>query len=128
MTKTPNKKDRRVQRTHRALHEAFIGLILERGYDAVSIRDVVERAGVGRSTFYIHFGDLDELLFSHTDGNWLRSFGADREHSGQLFAFTRPFLEHALEYRRLWRALVGRKAGLGFQKQFKQNLAVLIRE
>jgi AcrR family transcriptional regulator len=128
MTKTPNKQDRRVQRTHRLLHDAFISLILERGYDAVSIRDVVQRAGVGRSTFYIHFGDLDELLFNHTDGNWLREFGAHPDHAGAAFAFTRPFLEHALEYRRLWRAMVGKKAGHGFQKRLKQNVLILIRE
>lgn len=45
--------DRRVRKTRRLLHEALVTLILERGWDAVSVRDVCERADVGRSTFYV---------------------------------------------------------------------------
>src|SRR5262245_12636405 len=76
-TRTPNVHDRRVQRTRRLLHEALISLILERGYDAVSVRDVVQRAGVGRSTFYTHFSDLEEVLVGWPAGHrWLREFAA----------------------------------------------------
>jgi AcrR family transcriptional regulator len=126
--KTPNSKDRRVQRTRQLLHQAFVALILERGYDAVTIRDVVERAGVGRSTFYTHFGDLEEVLVSHTDGRFLRAFAVRGRAERQFLGFTRPFLEHAYEYRRLWRALVGKKGGMAIQKRFKQNLVELVRE
>src|SRR5262249_3334455 len=76
--KTPNVNDRRGRMTPRMLHEAFISLILERGYDAVTIRDVVERAGVGRSTFYTHFGELDDVLVAWPPGHgWLRGFAGD---------------------------------------------------
>jgi AcrR family transcriptional regulator len=126
--RTPNINDRRVQRTRKLLHEALISLILERGYDAVTIRDVVQRAGVGRSTFYTHFGDLEELLLSQTDGHWLREFAA-RGHSGRkLLGFTRPFLEHANEQRRVWRALVGKKGGVAIQKRFRESLVQLLRK
>ena len=56
--------DRRVLRTRRQLRTALINLILERGWDAVSVSDVCARADVGRSTFYAHFADKEELLFS----------------------------------------------------------------
>src|SRR5262245_9815545 len=105
-TKTSNFKDRRVQRTHQLLRQAFISLILERGYHAVTIRDVVKRAGVGRSTFYVHFGDLEELMRSHGDGQGLRRFMSPGKKT-EPFAFSRPFLEHADGQRRLWRALIG---------------------
>lgn len=59
--------DRRVQRTRRQLREALITLILERGWDAVSVRDVCEKADVGRSTFYVHFADKENLLLSGFD-------------------------------------------------------------
>lgn len=127
-TKTPNLKDRRVQRTHQLLRQAFISLILERGYHAVTIRAVVERAGVGRSTFYIHFGDLEEVLLSRGDGEWLKRFGALGSKKGQPFAFSRPFLEHAKEQRRLWRALVGNRGGVAVQKHFRQSLIEIVRE
>jgi AcrR family transcriptional regulator len=57
-------KDRRVRRTERALREAFVALVLERGYDKVSVEDITERADVARATFYAHYADKDELLTS----------------------------------------------------------------
>jgi len=58
MTKT----DRRVQRTRELLQKALIELIRERGYDAVTIQDIVDRANVGRTTFYLHYRSKDELF------------------------------------------------------------------
>ena len=54
--------DRRVKRTQRLLAEALIGLTLEKGYDAVSIRDITERADVAYATFFRHYDDKDALL------------------------------------------------------------------
>ncbi|HVJ54602.1 MAG TPA: TetR/AcrR family transcriptional regulator [Aliidongia sp.] len=54
--------DRRVQRTRRALGDAFNALVLAKGYDAVSAADIAARADVGRSTFYEHFQGKDDLL------------------------------------------------------------------
>jgi len=126
-TKIPNRQDARVQRTHHKLREALIALILERGYDNVSIRSVAERAGVGRSTFYVHFGSLEEVLLSRGDSHaWLRHF--ERGRSGELFSFSEPFLEHAFEQRRLWRALVGNKGGSTIQRHFKTSIVVILRE
>jgi len=60
MTKT----DRRVQRTRERLQKALIELISERGYDAITIQDIVDRANVGRTTFYVHYSSKDELFMS----------------------------------------------------------------
>src|SRR5438309_7267491 len=56
--------DRRVARSRRALKEALTDLILERGYEDVTVQDVIDRADVGRSTFYAHFVDKDDLLMA----------------------------------------------------------------
>src|SRR6476619_2813789 len=56
--------DRRVARSRRALKEALTDLILERGYESVTVGDVIDRADVGRSTFYAHFLDKDDLLMA----------------------------------------------------------------
>lgn len=58
MTKT----DRRVQRTRELLQKALIDLISERGYDDITIREIVDRANVGRTTFYQHYRSKDELF------------------------------------------------------------------
>lgn len=54
--------DRRVERTRQQLRQALIDLILERGWDAVKIEDVTERANLGRATFYLHYHDKEALL------------------------------------------------------------------
>lgn len=56
------KVDRRVNRTRRLLREALLSLILEMGYDAVTIEQITNRADLGRTTFYLHYRDKEELL------------------------------------------------------------------
>lgn len=55
--------DRRVRRTHKLLSDALIALSQQRGYDAVTIRDITEYADVSYSTFFRHYTDKDALLF-----------------------------------------------------------------
>lgn len=59
--------DRRVVRTRRALQNALIQLILEQGYDNVTIEEITERADLGRTTFYLHFNDKEDLLMQAID-------------------------------------------------------------
>jgi AcrR family transcriptional regulator len=62
--KTP---DRRVQRTRKQLQDALIALVAEKGYEAVTVQEILDQANVGRSTFYAHFQDKDQLLRSILD-------------------------------------------------------------
>jgi AcrR family transcriptional regulator len=55
-------QDRRVKRTQNLLAKALIALTLEKGYEAVTIRDITERADVGYATFFRHYRDKDALL------------------------------------------------------------------
>jgi len=54
-------KDRRIQKTKSLLHEALGSLIREKPYDAIVVQEILDRANVGRSTFYMHFSDKDDL-------------------------------------------------------------------
>jgi len=56
------KTDRRVERTRELLQKSLTELIAERGYDAITIQDIVDRANVGRTTFYLHYKSKDELF------------------------------------------------------------------
>jgi AcrR family transcriptional regulator len=56
------KPDRRIDRTRQALLIAFRDLLLERGYDRLTVRDVILQANVGRSTFYEHFENIEDLF------------------------------------------------------------------
>lgn len=59
-----SKIDRRVQRTRELLQAALIALIRERGYEAVTIQEIADRASAGRTTFYLHYVDKDDLFMS----------------------------------------------------------------
>lgn len=57
-------QDRRVQRTRMAVFEAFRGLVLTRKYDDIKISEIIDGAGIGRSTFYEHFRNKDDVLLT----------------------------------------------------------------
>jgi AcrR family transcriptional regulator len=54
--------DRRVRKTREALYSAFTALVVERGYERISVQDIIDGADVGRTTFYAHFKTKEELL------------------------------------------------------------------
>jgi AcrR family transcriptional regulator len=56
--------DRKRRRAKDAIRRAALDLFSERGFDAVSVTDIAERAEVGRTTFFRYFGDKQEVLFS----------------------------------------------------------------
>src|SRR5712692_10720924 len=53
--------DRRVPRTKAMLQHALNSLILKKGYEAITIKDICDAANVGRSTFYAHYTSKDDL-------------------------------------------------------------------
>ncbi len=59
--------DRRVRRTRERLGRALVELIVEKPVNAVTVQDVLDRASVGRSTFYLHFRDKNDLLLSQLE-------------------------------------------------------------
>jgi AcrR family transcriptional regulator len=56
------KMDRRVVRSKRMLREALVSLMAEKGYDAVTVLEIAERADLNRATFYLHYSDKEDLL------------------------------------------------------------------
>jgi AcrR family transcriptional regulator len=128
--RAPRITDRRVERTHRSLREALIALILERGFEAISVQDIIDRADVGRSTFYTHFADKEDLLLSGFDDlrRALRHWQTEAAGRPGPLGFVPGLCEHAHEQRRLFRALVGRKSGQVVLSRFRQMLIDLVRE
>ncbi|WP_211370370.1 TetR/AcrR family transcriptional regulator [Nonomuraea turkmeniaca] len=119
--------DRQVQRTRRLIQEALVELVLEKSYDAVTVTDIINRADVGRSTFYTHFTDKQDVLFSNLDElAFLHPVPATP--SGDLFAFSLPMFEHMREQRRLVRALMGRRSSGLVQTRGEHLLAAIVRD
>jgi AcrR family transcriptional regulator len=107
------------------LHEALVTLILERGWDAVSVREVCQKADVGRSTFYVHFADKETLLLSGFDE--LHQVMEQIRSSAEVpFGFLGSLAAHAAENGRIMQALFGRQSGQRVQWRFREVLASLV--
>jgi len=127
--KRPLADDRRVRRTRAALREALVDLIVERGWDGFSVQDLCARADVGRSTFYLHYADKEEVLadgFADL-GKALRA-ELSRAAAPRPLAFSRGLLDHALAHLRVFRALVGRRAAHLVQGKLRAVVMELVRE
>ena len=57
-----SKTDRRVSRTRHALREALLSLMEEQDYNAITVEEITARADLGRTTFYLHYRDKEDLL------------------------------------------------------------------
>ncbi len=122
-------KNLRVKRTHKLLREALIELIEERGFDALTVGEISERAMVSRAAFYRNYQDkydLVEQIFDEAMSNLLDAV-ADirREHPPQVWV---KFFEHIAEYDRLYRALLGRKGSPWFVMRMRASMAELIKK
>jgi AcrR family transcriptional regulator len=96
-------RDKRVQRTRQALLRAFFGLVLERRYDEIKVADILERAGVGRSTFYEHFSSKDGILASSLNGPFEVLAGATRQADNTAQLIT--LLDHFWDNRAMARGI-----------------------
>src|SRR5271155_3133430 len=65
--KLRRKTDRRVLRTRNTLGGALVALMQEKSFNEITVREVLSRAGVGRSTFYAHYRDKDDLFLSDVE-------------------------------------------------------------
>lgn len=126
-------EDRRVQRTRKLLLDALMDLILEKGYEAVTVQDIIDRANVGRSTFYAHFVDKQQLLLSGVEQ--LHAFLAQQQRapltgpgeSGErALGFSLAMFQHARGHHRIFRA-IGKQSGAIVQQHIQRVLADLVR-
>lgn len=120
--------DRRTRKTRDALYSAFISLIVERGYDAISVQDIIDAADVGRTTFYAHFKSKDELLLFgfHRLRDELHSL-LDAADSTASWTFVEPLLQHAKAHRGLYLALLNGGGGRLADREFQSVVEDMVR-
>jgi|SRR5688500_7378301 len=107
LASSKKKTDARVRRTRDALGDALIALMQEKPFDTITVQDVLDRAHVGRSTFYSHYSDKDDLLMSDADEFYERvamGLSAQGDTSERVFP-VREFFSHLAEARRFVNAL-----------------------
>jgi AcrR family transcriptional regulator len=129
------REDRRVRRTRRLLREALLELVAEKGYDRVTVQDVIDRADLSRATFYAHFRDKDDLLLSGLDEleEGLREAMAGFVAEGQAaseraLGSVQALLEHVAAHRWLYRGSVGGRAEALVTRQLRGRLTAVARQ
>jgi AcrR family transcriptional regulator len=126
-------EDRRIHRTRNMILDAFLDLMIQKGYEKITVQNIIDAADVGRSTFYMHFTDKEQLLLSSI--GQLREFLI--EHGQQVsavkaneyqFGFSLAMLKHAQSHQALYKAIVGGKGGSPVYYHMQQMLIGLIRD
>lgn len=125
-------EDRRVRRTRAALRDAFIALVSEKGYEKITVQDILDRADVGRSTFYVHYRDKEALLMALFDNmrDQLERELADIPASDAVdVALPAALLyEHAYRNQRTYRAMCGRAGGALVQRHLRRLIGDILRK
>jgi AcrR family transcriptional regulator len=126
--------DRRVRRTRQLLREALMELTLECGYDRITVQDILDRADVGRSTFYAHYRDKDDLLVSEFEAmhpNWQADPGATgTAPTGpvDLLEPLRMAFRDAGANRRQFKAMLGRQGSETIRRLLPEPVSNIVRE
>ena len=120
-------KDRRIQKTQALLHEALGSLIREKPYDEIVLKEILDRANVGRSTFYTHFRDKDELLASSIQQMLSIFQSTDVPASGKkderIIRFSLPVFEHIHGHRQAGAGGMGSRGRALMHEHLKNVLA-----
>ncbi len=115
--------DRRVQRTRQLLQDALISMMIEKGYEATTVQDIIDRANVGRATFYAHFADKETLLVSRIED--LRAILTQQQQRAPGLGFSLAMLEHARAHLPLYRAIADRESGAFVLQRIHHTIADL---
>ncbi len=125
----------RVRRMQKLLREALIDLVEEKGFDALTIGELTERAMISRAAFYRHYQDkydLVEQIFEEAMRTLLNAVGQPSAAHNHPQGLHHPpeawitFFEHIEQYERLYRALLGNKGSSWFTRKMRASLSDMV--
>jgi len=130
MSKKGERLDPRVRRTRQFLRQALWELIPEKGYEAITIQDIADRATLNRTTFYLHYRDKTDLLYQgiaevfdelSSRDPLTPPIDASLSVEGTRNAIIHDF-EHFAENYEFYRAMLGRHGVWGFYFQLQEYI------
>ncbi len=128
--------DLRIRRTQKFLQEAVIELITEKGFDAITVGDIAERAMINRATFYRHYQDKYDLLakiIEETMNQLVENMKPINKGTGQSKMENPPEIwiqvfEHVAEHARLYGAMLGKNGSSWFAARMREHTTKIILE
>lgn len=122
-------EDRRVQKTTNLLRQALVSLIAEKPYDSIVVKEILDRANVGRSTFYMHFRDKDDLLIGGIH-DMLGPVPSPARVSGEghewILWFSLPVFEHHYRHAHAWGDRIGHRGRAILHEHLRRVLTEII--
>lgn len=107
------RQQRKRLRTRNQLKEAAMSLLLEMGYEAMTIQHITDRADLGRGTFYLHFKDKSDVVWAlikdgidAADRNAHQRMGIMEHSNSEHFGYLNMF-QHASQNKDLYRVMLG---------------------
>jgi len=130
------KEDRRKERTRQLLRDALLELIPKKGYEAITLQNITDRANVARPTFYLHFKDKQDLLFSSVREMYddlVQRQSQSHKHSNLAEAVTRleqadsSDFQHVADYADFYRVMLSDKGSIAFVLMVLEYLSTIMR-
>ena len=120
-------KDRQIRKTQSSLRQALVSLLAEKPYDSIVVKEILDRANVGRSTFYMHFRDKDDLLVSGIHEMIGPVESPTPVSSGKpyhrLLWFSLPVFQHHHRHAHAWGDRIGARGRAILHEHLRQVLA-----
>ncbi len=128
--------DLRIRRTHKFLQEAMIELITEKGFDAITVGDIAERAMINRATFYRHYQDKYDLvakIFEETANQLVENMKPFHKDTGHVEMENPPEIwiqvfEHVAEHAQLYKAMLGKNGSPWFAARMRERTIKIMLE
>jgi AcrR family transcriptional regulator len=130
MSKKDKRVDPRVKRTRAILRQSLMELIPEKGYEAITVGEITDRATLNRATFYLHYRDKDDLLSQSTKEVWDELTARNPlpvAEDGTLslnetFITIKTDFEHLAEYEDFYRVMLGKRGLSEFSHQMQEHV------
>ena len=125
---TPSRQERRVRRTRAMILAGFIQLMQQKPVKDISVRELADLVDINRSTFYLHYTDIYDLL-EQTENNLMDQFLAiiDKNHTSlTLQEFSdklEQFFAILAENQPLCRALMSPNGDIAFVRKLEKLIA-----
>src|SRR5512135_1559032 len=131
MSKKARKLDPRVVRTRQMLRDALVELIEEKGFDALTVQDITDRAELNRATFYLHYRDRQDLLensLRDAIDELMADLGTSADEQGQLVSDESPrpitaVFEHVAQHAHFYRVMLSAEGVPAFSAGVRDYMA-----
>lgn len=133
--KPANKLESKYFNTARLMDEALIALLEEKDFEYITVKEICEKAGVNRSTFYLHYETLDDLVreamemvnerfvsYFPQEPDILTGEISDRSLEGLVFItgeYLKPYLQFTRDNKNIYRATLRNPSGMRVEAQYK---------